>query len=148
MSNLIPSSSAARRPHLQSHWALHRDFTQIDSKFVLSCIIDGLTSFCSCVIGKEPLCILLLIGKAFISTIELFVFFWQAVSKILDKSLLNLPCSISEFCFPGYHVIVRSRLEQINFLEYPPGEAHLPFSLRLYFTKSFNFSQFEIHLKR
>ena len=41
-------------------------------------------------------------GKAFISTTELFVFFWHAVSRILDKSLLNFPCSISEFCFPGY----------------------------------------------
>ena len=148
MSILISSSSAARGPHLHSHWILHREFTQLNSESFLSCITDGLTSFCSCVIGKEPLCILLLVGKAFFSTIELFIFFWQAVSRILDKSLLNLPCSISEFCFPGYHVIVKSRLEQINVLEYPSGEVHLPLSSRLYFTKSFNFSQFEIHLKR
>ncbi len=32
------------------------------------------------------------------------------------------------FCFPGYHVIVKSRFESINCLDLPPGGFHTPFN--------------------
>ena len=35
---------------------------------------------------------------------------------------------MSEFCLPGYQVIVSFDSEHVNFLELPPGVDHSPFS--------------------
>jgi hypothetical protein len=160
MSNLTPSRSAANTSHRQTFWSPCIILLARMLELTLLSFVDawvGISASTS-TIGVIAVSLELILFTALADTLfdsrtltnnpplplfdnlvpsvrSPFVNNLHTLINISVTARLSSPCSISEFCFPGYQVIDKSILQHVNFLALPPGEVHLPFSLTTHSTK-------------